>query len=148
MIERIKKLVKEPIEKAGYELYDVEYVKEGNDMILRIIIDNKEDNISLDDCVIVTDIINPIIDKDDPIPNEYMLEVCSAGAERRLRNKDDERKYLGSYVHVETSEETHEGYLEEVNDTSIVIKINLKGRMKNILINDEDISFIRLAIKF
>ena len=148
MIEEIIKLVKGPIEKAGYFLYDVEYVKEDNNMILRIIIDNKEDNISLDDCVIVSDIVNPIMDKADPIPNEYMLEVCSAGAERRLRNKDDERKYLGNYIHVETKEETYEGYLEEVNDTSIVIKINLKGRMKNISINDTDITFIRLAIKF
>lgn len=148
MIEEIIKLVKGPIEKAGYFLYDVEYVKEDGNDILRIIIDNEADNISLDDCVVVSELINPIIDKADPIEHEYMMEVCSAGAERRLRNKDDEKKYLGSYIHVETKDDTYEGYLEEVNETSIVIKINLKGRMKNISINDVDVTFIRLAIKF
>ena len=47
--ERVEKLIENPINNLGYELYDVEYVKEGKDYFLRVFI-NKEDGISLDDC--------------------------------------------------------------------------------------------------
>ena len=64
------------VEGEGYEIYDVEYVKEGGVQFLRIIID-KEGYINVDDCLKVYHAINPILDKNDPIKEQYMLDVCS-----------------------------------------------------------------------
>ena len=74
--QRVTNLIKEPIEKIGIILDQVLYLKEGSQYFLRIIID-KQGFIDLDDCVNVTNIINPILDKNDIIENNYILDVCS-----------------------------------------------------------------------
>ena len=74
--DKVKSLIKEEIEKTGIILDQVLYVKEGNQYFLRIVID-KQGYIDLDDCVNVTNIINPILDKNDIIENNYILDVCS-----------------------------------------------------------------------
>lgn len=76
LIKKIEDLIKEPIEKNGYKLDTVEYVKEGSTKFLRVIID-KESYITVDDCVTVCKLINPILDKEDPIEENYILDVCS-----------------------------------------------------------------------
>lgn len=148
MKKKITALLEKTINDLGFILYEVEYQKEDEDWILRIMIDNDNGKISLDDCVAVSEAINPILDKEDPIDNEYMLEVCSAGAEKPLRNKDEYKKALNEYVYIKTATDEYTGYLEEVTDNELVVKINLKGRMKNITIEFKDIESARLAIKF
>lgn len=76
LIKKVEELIKEPIEKKGYKLDTVEYVKEGSTKFLRVIID-KESYITVDDCVTVCRLINPILDKEDPIKENYILDVCS-----------------------------------------------------------------------
>ncbi len=76
MEEKIKDLIISVIEENNYILDSVEYVKEGSNMFLRIIID-KQGIINIDDCVKVTNLINPILDQEDPIDENYILEVCS-----------------------------------------------------------------------
>ena len=46
---KVEKLIAPKVENLGYELYDVEYVKEGKDFYLRVYIEGKN-GISLDDC--------------------------------------------------------------------------------------------------
>ena len=82
--EKVEKLVKEPIEKIGYKLYDVEYSKEGKDYFLRIFID-KDNGIDLNDCEKVNDAISDILDEANYIKEQYFLEVSSPGIERILR---------------------------------------------------------------
>ena len=74
--EKVTKLIKSEIEKQGIILDQVLYVKEGSQYFLRIVID-KQGFIDLDDCVNVTNIINPILDKNDIIETNYILDVCS-----------------------------------------------------------------------
>ena len=74
--DKVKSLIKEEIEKTGIILDQVLYVKEGNQYFLRIVID-KQGYIDLDDCVNISNIINPILDKNDIISNNYILDVCS-----------------------------------------------------------------------
>lgn len=74
--ERVETLIKPIIEKIGYDLYDVEYVKEGKNYFLRIFID-KPEGIDLQDCEKVNDAINDILDEADYIKEQYFLEVSS-----------------------------------------------------------------------
>ena len=85
--ERVEELVKSPIEKLGYTLYDVQYAKEGKDYFLRIFIDNKENSISLEDCEKVNNEIEPLLDTADYIKEQYFLEVSSTGVERLIRKQ-------------------------------------------------------------
>lgn len=75
----------EPIARElGYDLWDVEYVKEGADYYLRIEIDS-ENGITLDDCEKMHRAIDPVLDEADPIDDAYHLEVSSCGIERELK---------------------------------------------------------------
>lgn len=73
---KIKEMIEDEIIKNDYILDTVEYVKEGNVWFLRVVID-KKGIIDIEDCVKVSKIINPILDKNDPIEENYILDVCS-----------------------------------------------------------------------
>ena len=78
MEEKIRELLEGVIEENGYTLYKVEYVKENNMMFLRLYID-KEGIMDIEDCVTVSNLVNPILDEADPIDESYILDVCSKG---------------------------------------------------------------------
>ncbi len=75
-IEEIRKLFEDIIKENGYILDEVLYVKEDGMNFLRVVID-KEGIIDVDDCVKVSKLINPILDEEDPIEENYILDVCS-----------------------------------------------------------------------
>lgn len=82
--ERVQEILEPIIQNLRYELYDVEYTKDGKDYFLRIYIDN-DIGISLEDCEKVSNSINEILDKAEIIKEQYFLEVSSPGVERILK---------------------------------------------------------------
>lgn len=95
----VKALIEKPIIDAGYELWDVDYVKEGTDYNLVITIDKKP-LVTISDCEKVTRLIDPILDEADPIPDSYYLEVSSAGSERDLKRAEHFEVYMGKNIKV------------------------------------------------
>ena len=75
--EKVEILLQPVIQKIGYDLYDVEYAKEGKNYFLRIFIEKPEGGIDLDDCEKVNNAINEVLDKADYIKEQYFLEVSS-----------------------------------------------------------------------
>jgi len=142
-IKDLKEKLKTFLEGLGYELYDLEYNKTPKRSVLTVFIDS-DHNITIDDCVDVTHELNPYLDELDPIVEEYFLEVSSPGAEKELRNPKAIERAIGKFVHVETYEQTIEGYLDRFNGNEIVLKI----RNKPVTLNYEEVNHIRLAIKF
>lgn len=67
----------------GLRIWDVIFQKEGTQWILRVYID-REEGVSIEDCVEMTRLLNPALDEADPIPQEYILEVSSPGINRKL----------------------------------------------------------------
>ena len=95
----VRELVKPLCEEFGYILWDVEYVKEGADMILRITIDtDAEGGISIDDCERLHRAVDPLLDEADPIEESYMLAVSSPGVERTLTEPFHFERMAGSDV--------------------------------------------------
>ena len=137
--EKVEDLVKKKIENIGYELFDVLYLKEGQDLILRIVIDN-EKGITLDDCEKVNNEIKDILDEADPISEQYLLEVSSPGIERLLRKDWQLKKYIGDKITVklfkkdENGNKNYEGILSQVTDEFLEIEIEEKIKIprKNI----------------
>jgi ribosome maturation factor RimP len=81
--EQVCELITPVVTDLGYTLWDVAYVKEGADHILRITID-RESGITVDDCEAVSHAVDPVLDGADPIQQSYLLEVSSPGVEREL----------------------------------------------------------------
>ncbi|MCI8654670.1 MAG: ribosome maturation factor RimP [Clostridia bacterium] len=124
---KVEKLIKEKIEDIGYELYDIEYVKEGKNYFLRVYIDNKE-GISLEDCEKVSNTINEPLDEANIISEQYFLEVSSPGIERVLRKDRHLEKSIGKEVEVKLfkkdnkGNKIYNGKLEEYDEGKIIIE--------------------------
>ena len=142
--EKVEKLIDPIIQNIGYELYDVEYAKEGKNYFLRIFIDN-EKGIDLNDCEKVNDAINDILDEENYIKEQYFLEVSSPGIERVLRKDKHLKQNIGNLVNVklfkkdESGQKEYLGNLKEFDDFKIVIE----QEEKEIQIERKNISQIK-----
>ena len=98
LLESIKNMVLPFIEQHDCYLDDIEYVKDGNDMYLRIYIEKNEGYLDMDTCVAVSELISDKLDEVDPIKEEYILEVSSPGLDRPIKTQDDLRRNKGKLV--------------------------------------------------
>ena len=142
--EKVESLVKDKIEKIGYELYDVLYVKEGSNKILRIVIDS-EHGISLDDCEKVNNEIKEIIDEANPIEEQYFLEISSPGIERLLRKDWQLKKFKGAEVNIKLFKKDGNGKKEYVGTLGNVTEntLDVETESKNITIDRKIISQVK-----
>lgn len=144
----VDKLVRSMLDDNGFELVDIEYVKEGSNRFLRIIID-KPGGIDIEDCSAVSEFVSGKLDETDPIPDSYFLEVTSPGAERPLKKPEDFEKALGSNVFITTYEPVEgrkefEGVLELYEDGQLVVR---EGKKKFAIPNGK-VASARLAVVF
>ena len=143
-MEELKNRLKEIVEEMNYYLYDVTYEKEGDDYVLRVMIEN-DTFINIDDCVAVSKVVSEELDVLDPFKDPYNLEVTSAGAEHELRNSDEIKRSVGKNIYLETYEQKLEGKLESFKNDILTIKHKNKRVSK---VNYIDVSYIRTAIVF
>lgn len=135
--ERVESLLKEKIEAIGYELYDVEYSKEGKNYFLRIFID-KTEGIDLNDCEKVNNEIDEILDEADYIKEQYFLEVSSPGIERIIRKEKNLKKYIGHEINIKlfkkdkNGNKEYQGILKAFDQDNIELEENIKIERKNI----------------
>ena len=148
IIEKVKDIILPFLKENSVSLYDIEYVFEDNENILRIYIDNEEENMDLLTCVNISEGISRILDANDPIDVPYSLEVSSPGAERVLRNLDEVKNAIGKYIYLETSEVFYYATLLNVDNEELEIEYLQKNIKKKTKLNYKDIKLIRLAIKF
>ena len=113
--EKVTNLLEPIIEKIGYELYDVEYAKEGKNYFLRIFIDN-EKGIDLNDCEKVNNEITDILDEENYIKEQYFLEVSSPGIERILRKNKHLEKNIGKEINIKLFKKDENGNKEYFGD--------------------------------
>lgn len=142
--DKVEHLVKNKIESLGYELYDVEYSKEGKDYYLRIFID-KDSGIDINDCERVNNSITDMLDEADYIKEQYYLEVSSPGIERVLRKDKHLQQNIGANIEIklfkkdENGNKEYQGELKEYNKETITIK----KENKEYIINRKNISHIK-----
>lgn len=99
VVKAVRAIAEPLAEELGYFLWDVEYVKEGADMFLRITIDSEE-GIQIEDCEKMHRAIDPLLDEADPIEGPYHLEISSPGIERELKTDLHVEACLGWDVEV------------------------------------------------
>jgi ribosome maturation factor RimP len=140
----------EPILTANhFELYDVEYVKEGGNWFLRAYID-KENGITVDDCELVSRALSDLLDKNDFIPDSYILEVSSPGLGRQLKRDKHFEKSIGEEVEVRLFKPVNKkkefvGTLTAFDQTTLTIELEDQTIME---IPRNDISTVRITFDF
>ena len=95
--EKVRGIVEPLLADMGLECFDVTY---GGGRL--IVLADRAGGIDLDALTEATHMISAALDREDPVPGRYLLEVSSPGLERRLRTPAHFRRYLGSTVTVKT----------------------------------------------
>ena len=121
-------------EQNGCFVYDVEFKKEGADYVLRVILDTEDDqnnSVSIDQCENVSRALSDLLDENDPIDQEYMLEVTSPGIDRPLRKDSDFERFRGRSIDIGlykaiNGSKTVTGILTGYEDG--IIKIDVNGK--------------------
>jgi ribosome maturation factor RimP len=102
-LERLTQITEEIIAPLGIGLVDLEYKREGRDMVVRLFLE-KEGGITLDDCSSVSRELSDILDVEDFMPENYTLEVSSPGICRPLKKIADFERFAGQLIKVKTFE--------------------------------------------
>lgn len=145
---RTEELLKPIAQANGVEIYDVEYVKEGSDYYLRAFID-KPEGVNIVDCENVSRALSEVLDREDFIPDAYILEVSSPGLGRTLKKDKHLEKSIGREVEIKLFKPIEKckefsGVLERFDGESITI---LEGEAERTFARSE-IALIRLALDF
>lgn len=137
------------IEEMGYELVDVEYVKENGGMSLIFTIDN-DNGVTVDDCELVSKKIDPMLEELNPTDDKpYTLVVSSPGLDRPLKTERDFKRSLDKEVDVNLFSKmdgvkAFSGVLKAFDENSITLE-TAKG---DITFEKSKVASIKLVIKF
>ena len=146
--DSVRVLLEKPIESLGYELYDVDYLKEPEGYVLTLYIDSPV-SITLDDCEKVSRFVDPLLDEHDIIPQAYYLSVSSIGLDRPFRLDRDFQRNIGSDVDIKLyapidGSKSITCRLEEFDADTITVLY--KGDLK--IIPRKALALVRLHIDF
>lgn len=125
IVDTISEIIEPIIESLGYDLVEVEFIKEGSEWFLRVYID-KDNGVNIDDCADVSRLVSAKLDQADCIDQEYNLEVSSPGIERVIKKDKDFVKFKGSKVLVKLftnyqDKKQFSGKLGNVDEQSVQI---------------------------
>lgn len=158
MVKDVVKIVRPEIEKIvssqNLNLFDLEFVKEDNVWFLRVSIEKDDGSMDFETAEVISTLVSAKLDELDPIEHEYILDVCSPGAERPIRNKEEFIANLNHYITVyltnkdENNKDSYTGDLLEVNEDYVVLSYKEKTRVKKVEVKFENIEKAHVAIKF
>ena len=151
--QKVENLVKTKIEETGYELYDVEYVKEGKNYFLRLYIDSPK-GIDLNDCEKVNDAIMDLLDEADYIKEQYFLEVSSPGIERVLRKDEHLNKNIGNEIYVKlfqkdcSGNKEYYGILKQFTNTKIIVETDGLEQKNEVVLERKNIAQLKTVYEW
>ncbi len=138
--QQLTTLLRPTVEAAGFELLGIEFVRAGRHSTLRIYIDHPE-GVNVDHCAEVSREVGAILDVEDPIPNEYFLEVSSPGLDRPLFTPEHFAKVVSQKVEVKLAipqdgRRKFKGVLTAIEDDMLVIEVD--GKLYRLLMDNVD----------
>ncbi|MBN2865652.1 MAG: ribosome maturation factor RimP [Thiotrichales bacterium] len=126
--QKLEDLFKPTIESMGFELWAIEYIPAGRHTTLRVFAD-KLGGINVDDCAAISRQLSAIMDVEDPISDQYMLEVSSPGLDRVLIKPEHFKRYEGKSVRVRSAvailgRKKINGLMTKVSEDSIEVEVD------------------------
>ncbi len=151
----VRSAVEPIIAERNDEFVDIEYVKEKGQNYLRIYVDKEPNGIDIDEIADLSELVSEKLDTldPDPLPDPYILELSSPGAERPIKTENDWEKAQGEYVHLGLyqkidGKKMYEGTLKSYNDDEVELEVKIKTRRKTVVVPRKLIANIRFAIEF
>ncbi|MEG2667066.1 MAG: ribosome maturation factor RimP [Lachnospiraceae bacterium] len=147
--QKTEEILQPIVDGYGFELVDVEYIKEGGMWYLRGYID-KPGGIAVDDCAMVSRALSEVLDEKDYIDDTYILEVSSPGLGRPLKKEKDYIRSIGEEVEIRTyrsidKQKEFTGVLKDFDKDTVTIEYEDKTTKT---FDKNDIALIRLAFDF
>ena len=147
--QKTEALISPLVEEKGFELVDVEYVKEGGNWYLRAYID-KPGGITVDDCEVISRALSDKLDEDDFIDEAYILEVSSPGLGRPLKKEKDFARSIGQEVELRTyraidRQKEFTGILNAYDKSSITLEMENEEKL---VFDRANVALVRLAFDF
>lgn len=151
-MDNLKEWIEEVLVSKECHLYEVEWLTSQSTPLLRVSIEKDNGQVDLDTCASCSDAIGEMLDDKDWYGKEYMLEVCSPGAERELKTDEQIQRAIGQYVFVKFKNPKDGldhviGDLVDANENEVVVSYRDKTRLKKISIEKENLGLIRTAVK-
>ena len=145
----VDSLVRERIKELGFELDEVEYIKEYGSMVLTLYIDSPN-GVTLDDCERVSRAVEPVLDENDPIEEAYYLSVSSIGLDRPIKKDKDFQRNIGNKLQVKLYAPINKkkellGVLTGYDEENFTINVE---KMGEVTIKRKDAALIRPWIDF
>lgn len=137
--QQTEALLEPIVEELGFELVDVEYVKEGGTWYLRAYID-KPGGIAVDDCEAVSRRFSDILDEKDYIEDSYIFEVSSPGLGRPLKKEKDYIRSVGKSIDIKLYKA-----IDKQKEFTGILKENMEDQIV-LTIEDQDITFEKKSI--
>ena len=144
----VTKIAQPVVEAHGCQLWDVEYVREGDQRFLRLYLD-KEGGVDITDCEAISRAVDPLLDEADPIAESYHFEVCSAGLERALKRPSDFERFMGSNITVKLYRPRNG--LKEIPCVLIGYedgKVTVEAGKETITFEKSQVALVRLRVEF
>ena len=146
--EIVESFAKPIVEGLGCQLWDVEYVREGDQRFLRLYID-KDGGVDITDCEKISRAVDPVLDEKDPIAESYHFEVCSAGLERVLKRPGDFERFMGSDITVKLYRpynglKEFPGVLRGYEDG----RVTVEAGKETITFEKSQVALVRLRVEF
>jgi ribosome maturation factor RimP len=141
----IHQLLESTVSSVGCDLWGIEYLNTGHGALLRVYIE-KDDQVTLNDCQAVSQQVSALLDVEDPIVENYTLEVSSPGSDRILFTLDQLRDYIGQTVRVAMKQlsqgkRNYTGALKAVEDDGITLVF----QEQQLFLNLDQIAKVRLV---
>ena len=148
LTDKIFELVEPTVKSLGYELYEVEYQKEFDNWVLTLYIESPN-GVSIDDCELVSNAVDPILDEADPIEQAYYLSVSSLGIDRPLKTDRDYARNVGNVLDVKlyaplSGKKEFTGTLKGYDPATFTIELN----SVDVVIERKKAALIRPHISF
>jgi len=146
--ELVLRIAEDVTKDTEFEIVDVEYEKAGDKWYLRVFAD-KPGGITVDECGLLSGKLSNELDRVDPIPHSYVLEVSSPGLERPLKKDEDFERFAGRPVEINTfaplcGQKEWQGVLKGLRDGDVVVESD----GEEIAIPREKVAKARLTVDF
>lgn len=135
---KVENAIDSKVKELGFEIEYVEFVKEGTNNVLRVVIDKIGEKMWVDDCETVSRAIEDIVDSN--ISQEYVLEVSSPGLERQLKNIRLYKKYIGKEAHIKLFKKQDD--LKEFN--SVIESVDEENETVTVVLENDEKKTIAL----
>jgi len=152
VVDKLRELIEPIVKVNNLDFVDIEYIKEGDNWILRVFVENPEGELTIDHLSNLSRLISRKLDEEDPIDKSYFLEVSSPGVERPLRKIKDYERFAGEEIKISTYRKINDtkefiGKLIGIDENK-VITIKLRDTEEEMEIDYSDVAKANLYEEF